>query len=190
MAIGNREAERIPALAVVMKASSAAMAIMAPPAGPRRAFAPKDMGMREPLRAEDPRIPTVTLMTNTYSTDTTTKARIMPRGMLLRGSLTSSAMLATLVTPPKETNTKPAVASTEPVITLAEGIRATIGHMLIAVLAKSPMSDQIKEDIMKVVSKRKKDVSMKKINSCMPMLITQFLYIPPLGIMIIVLRVI
>jgi hypothetical protein len=34
--------------------------------------------------------------------------------MLRRGSLASSAMLATLVTPPKEIKTRPAVAKTEP----------------------------------------------------------------------------
>jgi hypothetical protein len=50
MAMGKREADRMPALAVVMKAIRAATAMMVPPSGPIRELAPREMGMREPLK--------------------------------------------------------------------------------------------------------------------------------------------
>ena len=85
MAMGERDAERMPALAVVAKAKNAAKPTMTRPAYPIVAAAPSAMGMSEPDRRWPSTVPTVTRTTATYDTDTTPNARNIPKGRLRLG---------------------------------------------------------------------------------------------------------
>ncbi len=67
--------------------------------------------MGDHCSAEVGRSPTVTATTSTYSRPTTALAANMPHSRSRLGERTSSPIVATLVTPPKEMNTMPAPAS-------------------------------------------------------------------------------
>ena len=116
IAIGSRDAARIPALAVEINARIAAMAIIPPPIPPRIgiASAPREIGVREVPRSKGLVNPIVTKITSKYSSDIMPQDKNIPRGIFRPGSLHSSAILQTLVKPPNETKIRPAVENIEP----------------------------------------------------------------------------
>jgi hypothetical protein len=59
MAMGVLDADRMPALPVVVKAMRAAMVMMTSPTGPEKALAARESGVREPLITLAGSVPTV-----------------------------------------------------------------------------------------------------------------------------------
>src|SRR5690606_37387564 len=102
-----------PALPVDAKAASAAATISTSPSGsgsqPKNASAAVATGVRSERRSTGSRTATMMNTPATYTNDVTPSDSIIPRGMLRSGFFTSSATLATFVSPAYETNTKPTV---------------------------------------------------------------------------------
>jgi len=122
IASGLREAASKPAFAVDTNARIAAIAITAMPTLPMKIFAPREIGVSEFRKSFDSTRPTVTKITRAYNEETTTQARNMPIGNVLPGSLHSSATLHTLVSPPYDIKTNPAVAKIEVIPKGAKGV--------------------------------------------------------------------
>jgi hypothetical protein len=113
MANGYRDDERMPALAVDTSARTAARTTAIDPAAPRVASAATATGVSDPATLPGSVTPTNTATIATYRTVVNASEPRIPSGMLRPGSSTSSATLATFVTPAYETNTSP-VAATRP----------------------------------------------------------------------------
>ena len=111
---GYRDEESKPALAVVIKARTAAIPSIINPSSPKKTSAPRDIGIRELVKALWSSNPMVTKTTSMYKAETIIHAKKIPSGIFLFGWHTSSATLHTFVSPINETNTKPAVAKIDP----------------------------------------------------------------------------
>ncbi len=113
MASGYRDADRIPALPVDAKAAMAATTTRTTPspAGSqsKNAAAAVATGVRSSYSSAAGRMATMIVTPTKYTNDAVASESIMPSGMFRSGSRTSSATLATLVSPAYETNTKPTV---------------------------------------------------------------------------------
>ena len=113
MAIGDREAASIPEFAVVIKATMAAALRRIIPVVPMIVLAPIERGINEPDNSPASTIPTVTPIASVYIKVTTKKDKNIPRGIFRAGFRISSAILAIFVSPPNDTKTNPAVATTD-----------------------------------------------------------------------------
>ena len=100
MAIGYRAAANIPALTAEAKAARAAITTSAAPTGGSSASAAVWIGARSSWSTSAGMTATATRAPRVYKAVPTTRERPIPRGMRRDGSSTSSAALATLVSPP------------------------------------------------------------------------------------------
>ena len=80
---------------------------------PPLSFPARAIGARDAESSCDGTNPTTIKMTIVYSIVTATVETMSPRGIFRAGFLTSPAILAVVNTPPKDTNTKPAVEKSE-----------------------------------------------------------------------------
>jgi len=113
--MGLREAARRPAFAVEINAKMAAILIAMVP-NPWRIgmlLAAREIGVSEVFNCDGGATPIVTKITNIYIIDIKPHERNIPNGISRAGVLHSSATLQTLVRPPKEMNTRPAVENIE-----------------------------------------------------------------------------
>lgn len=99
IAKGYREAERMPALAVLTSARTAASTTVSTPTSGSVVAATSATGVCEPTISSPGAAPTMTTTTTTYMRVVNPSEPSIPSGMTLPGFSTSSAMLATFVTP-------------------------------------------------------------------------------------------
>ena len=119
---GYRDAAIIPAFAVVIKANREAIEIIINPEEPITIFAESATGVKEVLSLEGSNVPMTIISINTYKIVTTVIEVIIPKGKFFLGFLTSSAILATFSSPPKEIKIKPAVVNMEPMFLVINGL--------------------------------------------------------------------
>ena len=110
IAIGLRDAARIPPLAVVTNAANAASVSSTTPGVPRKTFAAVEMGASVADKTPLSKTPIVTKTTVTYNNETTPHASSIPADRRRPGCRTSSAIAVTFVRPPKLIKTAPASA--------------------------------------------------------------------------------
>jgi hypothetical protein len=100
IASSDREADIMPALAVVINAVIAAAANRTLPQPPMNRTAADDMGVSEPESFSASITPTVTAVTAKYRKETISHAVSIPSGIFRPGLCISSDTAATLVKPP------------------------------------------------------------------------------------------
>jgi len=111
---GSARDERIPALAVLMRASTAAPMMANTLIGASDASAACIIRTSESLSRSGVVTPTMTTTMSTYSNVVNVSDPSIPSGMFRSGFSTSSATLAIFVTPAYDTNTRPVAARRPP----------------------------------------------------------------------------